>query len=365
MRRLTEITVRGYKSIKDQTIALGRLNVLIGGNGVGKSNLISVFKFLRSTYDGELKTATAVQGGANAVLHFGRKTSSSMQFRAIFSEEDSINKNLYRIALTPNDNDEFVIVLERAGFHDTANHPEPYWDDLGLGQTESVLRASNTKIAKWVKNDLASYRVYHFHDTSSSALVKQTGDVNDNRFLHTDARNLAAFLYWMKLKHPDSLQLIEDVVRQIAPFFDRFELAPSRNNEDKIRLEWRERGSESYFNAHQLSDGTLRFICLAALLLQPELPRMILLDEPELGLHPAAIVLLAELFKQTAQSTQLLVSTQSVTLVNQLEPEDIFVADRVDGATVFKHLAQEDLSEWTGAYALGELWEKNVLGGRP
>ncbi len=216
-----------------------------------------------------------------------------------------------------------------------------------------------------MKYDLASYRVYHFHDTGSSALVKQTGDVGDNRFLQTDARNLAAFLYWMKLKHPGKLQMIEDVIRQIAPFFDRFELEPSRNNEDKIRLEWREQGSESYFNAHQLSDGTLRFICLVTLLLQPDLPRMVLLDEPELGLHPAAVVLLAELLRQASEHTQLLVSTQSVTLVNQLDPEQVLVADRVDGATVFKRLKAEDLSEWAGAYGLGELWEKNVLGGRP
>ena len=124
-------------------------------------------------------------------------------------------------------------------------------------------------------------------------------------------------------------------------------------------------GSDSYFNAHQLSDGTLRFICLATLLLQPELPRMVLLDEPELGLHPAAIVLLSELLQQAALRTQVLVATQSVTLVNQLSPQDVWVADRLLSATVFHHLAGDDLSEWTGAYALGELWEKNVLGGRP
>jgi predicted ATPase len=138
-----------------------------------------------------------------------------------------------------------------------------------------------------------------------------------------------------------------------------------RSNEEKIRIEWRERGSDSYFNANQLSDGTLRFMCLATLLLQPEMPSLVLLDEPELGLHPAAIQLLADLLRQASTRTQLLVSTQSVTLVNHLEPQSVWVADRHDGATEFRHLAKQDLTQWANAYALGELWEKNVLGGRP
>lgn len=367
MRRLTSLTVKGYKSIKDQTLALGRLNVLIGGNGVGKSNLISVFKFLREIYSGQLQTSVATSVGAAALLHFGRKQTSSIQIGAVFAEEGAINQNTYRAFLLPTDTDRLVFQNESVGFQNTQHYTQPYWTVLGGGHAESLLQGKKdqTKIAKWVSDDMASYRIYHFHDTSSSALVKQTGNLDDNQFLQTDASNLAAFLYWMKLRHPERLQMIESVVRQIAPFFDRFELTPSRINEEKIRLEWREKNSESYFNAHQLSDGTLRFMCLTTLLMQPELPRMVLLDEPELGLHPAAVNLLAYLLEQAALRTQLLVATQSVTLVNQLKPEDVWVADRIEGATEFKSLATENLDEWIGAYALGELWEKNVLGGRP
>jgi predicted ATPase len=366
MRRLSSITVQGYKSIKDQTLELGRLNVLIGGNGVGKSNLIGVFKLLRDIYDGNLQTTVAKAGGANALLHFGRKSTSRLRLQTAFAEEGNSQRNAYRVCLDPTDTDGFVFAAESVGFHESASYPEPYWDALGIGHSEALLRTNKKSlIAGWVRDDMASYRVYHFEDTSDGALVKQTGDAGDNRFLHVDARNLAAFLFWMKAKHPDHLKVIEATIRIVAPFFDRFQLEPLRLNEDKIRLEWRERGSESYFNAQQLSDGTLRFMCLATLLLQPELPRMVLLDEPELGLHPAAIHLLAALLKQASERTQLLVSTQSVTLVNQLSPEDVWVADRVDGATVFKSLGKQDLSEWIGEYALGELWEKNVLGGRP
>jgi predicted ATPase len=195
--------------------------------------------------------------------------------------------------------------------------------------------------------------------------VKQTGDVDDNRRLNTDASNLAAFLHRLQQKSPGHFQNIEDTIRQIAPFFEGFQLKPSELNPDKIRLEWREKGSETYFNAHALSDGTLRFMCLATLLLQPLMPNVILLDEPELGLHPAAISLLADLLESAAQRTQILVATQSVTLVNQFTPASVWVVEREERASVFKHLESADMSAWLEDYSLGDLWEKNILGGRP
>jgi predicted ATPase len=195
--------------------------------------------------------------------------------------------------------------------------------------------------------------------------VKQTCNIDDNRFLHHDAANLAAFLFWMKQKHAGHYRNIEDTVRQIAPFLEGFHLEPARLNEKRIQLEWKEKGSDAFFNAHSMSDGTLRFVCLAALLLQPNLPSVILLDEPELGLHPAAITLLAALLESAAERTQVLAATQSVTLVNQFTHDRIWVVDREDGASTFRHLAHSDLSAWLDGYALGELWEKNLLGGRP
>lgn len=364
MRRLKSLSVAGYKSIKEDTIELGALNVLIGGNGVGKSNLISVFKFLREIYDGNLQTYVAING-ANSLLHFGRKNTEAIKLKIGFEDIGTPYANFYRIELSPTNTDAFIFQEELTGFQNKSKYASPTWDLLQAGHSESVLSKSVAKVARYVSEDMASYRIYHFHDTSSGASVKQTQDLNDNRFLQIDAGNLAPYLYWMKQKHPDYLDAIQSIIRQVAPFFDRFELEPLKNNEEKLRLEWREKGSEQIFNAHQLSDGTLRFMCLATLLLQPEIPRMVLLDEPELGLHPAAIVLLAELLKEAARRTQLLVATQSVTLVNQLEQESVYVADRVNGATKIRSLEKEDLSHWLGRYALGELWEKNVLGGRP
>ncbi len=223
----------------------------------------------------------------------------------------------------------------------------------------------NTDIAKYVIHDLKSWKVYHFHDTSDSAKIKQTCDIEDNHDLHPNAGNLASFLYMLEKKNLDHFSNIVDAIRMAAPFFDRFNLKPSRLNDQKIRLEWKEKGSDSYFNASSLSDGTLRFMCLSTLLLQPNLPSMIILDEPELGLHPTAIMLLASLLRKASQTTQVLVATQSVTLVNQFVPENIIVLERQKGQSTFNRLDKKNMQDWLDEYGIGDLWEKNIIGGRP
>jgi predicted ATPase len=197
--------------------------------------------------------------------------------------------------------------------------------------------------------------------------MKKTGDLNDNKFLKSDAANLAAFLYLLKERHMAAYLLIRRVVQQVAPFFEDFVVEPTKLNPNKIRLEWRHKGSDQYFDAAALSDGTLRFIALATLFLQPDdyLPPVILVDEPELGLHPYAITLLASLIKQAAHRAQVIVSTQSALLLDHFAPEDVLVADRVQGATRLTRLEPDKLALWLTDYSLGQLWEKNELGGRP
>lgn len=362
MRTLEELKVKNFKSIRDQTLRLGHLNVFIGGNGSGKSNLIGVFHFLNRVVAGDLQNYTGETGGADSILHFGRKQSPSLSVELEFAEGNLANG--YTFQLRPTVEDRFIFSNESFWFHDR-QYPNPLSSYLGSGHSEALVQKSTERTAGHVRNDLDSYRIYHFHDTSPSAKVKQTGDVDDNRRLNTDASNLAAFLYRLQQKHASHFQNIEDTIRQIAPFFEGFRLEPSRLNPDKIRLEWKEKGSETYFNAHALSDGTLRFVCLATLLLQPTMPNVILLDEPELGLHPAAISLLAALLESTAQRTQILVATQSVTLINQFTPEFVWIVERENRASVFKHLESANMSAWLENYSLGELWEKNILGGRP
>jgi predicted ATPase len=364
MRKLETLTVRNFKSIREQTLELEALNVFIGGNGSGKSNLIEVFRFLREIVEQNLAGYTAKKGGADTLLHFGRKHSASMEIRVEFGE--GVKSDGYKVTFTGTDADELVIVAETSSNREKAAlGSTTYYHDVSANTRESRLSSDTVLSAFRITRDLANYRVYHFHDTSDTAPAKGTGDVDDNHFLRPQADNLAAFLYLLQETQPDSFANIRDTVRQIAPFFQDFQLAPSRLNPSKIRLEWKERGSDTYFNASSLSDGTLRFICLATLLLQPQLPPLILLDEPELGLHPAAIALLADLLSSAASRTQVIVATQSVTLVNQLTPEQVWAVDRTGQQSVFRHLSTADMADWLDDYALGELWEKNLLGARP
>jgi predicted ATPase len=197
--------------------------------------------------------------------------------------------------------------------------------------------------------------------------LKKTADLDDNRFFRADAANLASFLYLLQQLHQPEYQLIRKTVQRVAPFFDDFHLEPLRLNPTKIKLEWVHRSTDSYFDATSMSDGTLRFICLCTLFLQPAAyrPSVILVDEPELGLHPYAITMLANLIKAAATETQIIVSTQSALLLDHFQPEDVLVADLEQGSTTLKRLQSQDLADWLEDYSLGQLWEKNQFGGRP
>jgi predicted ATPase len=247
---------------------------------------------------------------------------------------------------------------------------------FGSGHFEAKLRerkgdpgrgGATHGVPYYVFDSVSSWVVYHFHDTSLSASVRRAHAINDNEVFRSNAENLGPFLYRIQQTDPESYSRIRDVVRLAAPFFDDFNLRPMPTSPDEIQLEWRQQGSDYPFRAHQFSDGTLRFICLAAALLQPTPPPTVLFDEPELGLHPYALTLLGNLFKQAAgvHGKQIIVSTQSAPLLNEFEPKDVIVVERTNGESTFRRLEESDLSEWLEEYTLGELWQKNVLGGRP
>lgn len=214
---------------------------------------------------------------------------------------------------------------------------------------------------------LRGCRVHHFHDTSRNAPVKQLVPTADNLSSRSDAGNLAAVLPALAESGDRADQAvyrrIVGVIRHVAPFFRDFVLQPEKT--DRLRLRWRQNDSEAVFSADRMSDGTLRFICLATLLLHPRSPSLVVLDEPELGLHPYAIVQLAGLLRQASVRGQVLIATQSVTLMNQFDIDDLIVVERVDGASEFIRPDRERLGAWLEEYSLGELWEKNLIGGRP
>lgn len=355
--QLSRLVLRGYKSIAECDLGLGRLNVLIGANGAGKSNFIGFFRLINRILDQQLQTTVGFAGGPDAILHFGRKRTEELGAELYFGN------NGYRFRLRPTQDNRMLFYSEslwwnmRGDWHPASGHFETNYKE----------QKDHGAIWEYVVPAMRSWRLYHFHDTSSSALVKQVHNINDNEYLRDDARNLAAFLLRLKNHHDENYRRIVKAIRLVAPFFGDFHLRPTVDNNEKIQLEWTEEGQDEPFGASALSDGTLRFVCLATVLLQPEefVPKAVLIDEPELGLHPFAIRVLAGLMKSAAQEHQLIISTQSVELVNEFDVEDLVVVDKRGGTSTFTRPNAENLTEWLSEFTLGELWKKNLLGGRP
>ncbi|MBF0461854.1 MAG: AAA family ATPase [Magnetococcales bacterium] len=361
MSSVSSLTVSGFKSIRRlQHLNLSGLDVLIGANGAGKSNFIALFRLLNEIYEQRLQLFVQQQGGPDMLLHFGRNTSEQLHAEFHFGH------NSYKFDLVPTADNRLIFKYEASLFkglhYDTTPHPAV----LGTGHAESKLKEATDKYSPYVRDSISKWRVYHFQDTSETAKVKQRHPSNDTLRLKVDAANLAAYLRMLHTEHAEAYQRIVSTIRLVAPFFDDFVHRPGEP--EAIELEWAQVGQpDTPFKAHVLSDGTLRFICLATLLLQPVelLPDTILIDEPELGLHPYAISVLADMFKQVSERKQLIVSTQSVELVNELSPQDVIVVDQEDGASTFRRYDPEELAGWLEQYALGELWKRNILGGRP
>jgi len=360
MPRVSSISVSGYKSIRElKDFKLDNLNVLIGANGAGKSNFINLFRLLNQMYEQQLQLYVQKQGGPDALLHFGRGTSERLHAEFYFSN------NGYKFDLVPTSDNRLVFEIEQSWFKGVL-YPKPSSVTLGASHAESHLKDAKDGYSPYVRGSVSNWRVYHFHDTSDTAKVKQRHAANDNLRLKPDAANLAAYLRMIKEKHEVEYQRIIETIRLIMPFFDNFVHRPG--DPEYVELEWTQKGKpDTPFKAHMLSDGSLRFICLVTLLLQPVklLPDTILIDEPELGLHPYAITVLVDIFKQVAEDKQLIVSTQSVELVNGLSPEDVIVVDQEDGVSTFRRHTEDELSGWLTEYSMGEIWKRNILGGRP
>jgi predicted ATPase len=371
---IDKLTIEGFKSIRKlEDFGFRSLNVLIGANGAGKSNFVSFFRLLKEIVEQRLQLAIrTTEGGADACLYLGPRVTQR------FSAQLSFGRNGYSFSLMPTTDNQFVFADETILFRGNSG---TFPTSLGSGHAESKLKALKDEPGRWgarrgvshyVYEAIGSWVVYHFHDTSLTAGVRRQMPINDNEFLRPDANNLAAFLYRIREAYPSHYYTqIRDAVRLAAPFFDDFKLRPVPASQDLIQLEWLQQGSDYPFLANQLSDGTLRFVCLATALLQPSPPATMLFDEPELGLHPYALTLLGNLFKQAAVksgsyiSKQLIISTQSAPLLSEFSPEDVVVVERHQGESYFQRLDTVDLSVWLQEYSLGELWQKNLLGGRP
>ena len=359
-RPLEKISLLGYKSFRelnDFPLSSG-LNVLIGANGSGKTNFIRFFELLGHMMDPNkgLQNYVASHGRADAFLFRGMKETPDLLAELEFG------LNTYKFSLKAAADRSLFFSHESAPF--LGPKFGPVENDQGSGHQESALiHKHGTKAEQWVVKTIRDWRVYHFHDTSPSAPVMGVCNVVDSDVLHGNSANIASFLLHMSQTHPNHYARIEETIRQVAPFFGKFvlkEISPGQT-----QLLWKDRYSDLLYYPFQLSDGTIRFICLATLLLQPEPASILIVDEPELGLHPYAIQLLASMIHEAAQYTQLIISTQSSLLIDELSPEDIIVANHRDGETVLDRLNSRRLKEWLQEYTLGQLWEKNELEGQP
>lgn len=384
--KINYLTASGFKSIKHlDRLALRDINVLIGANGAGKSNLVSFFGMLNEIVAGRLQAWTRKQGSADRVVSFGVKETESIKTTI---EATGFS---YSFALEVSNQGDFYFAeesfhLDGTGEFDVRSH--------GSGQQESLIYAFNNNrfslqlrmgddtiecnsmdelppefgtVFRASSAVVSGIKCFHFHDTSETAKVKRSCAVHDSQYLRADASNLAAYLFALKSRDRQSYDQILQTIRLAIPFFDDFDFRPQPvgSGEEQISLLWNQCDNDYPFWPSQLSDGSLRFICLATALLQPEPPSTIIIDEPELGLHPYAIALLGGLIRSASKRMQVIVATQSIPLVNEFSIEDLIVVEREDGASVFRRLQQDDFREWLEDYSVGELWDKNVLGGRP
>ncbi len=360
---LKRITVKGYKSIREMSLELRPLNVLVGANGAGKSNLLSFFALLSEMISGELQKHVARSGGANRIAFLGTKhteeIAAELEFRLLERE------GIYRVLLEPAADDSMMIAEEETSYFDFMEERQKTVRETGL--TVSGLKTSSDQWRNAVRETLRVARVYHFLDTTLTSPMRSKGYVRDNRRVWWDGHCLAAVLRRLKNTRSDDYGRIVRTIRQFAPWFDDFVIEPLDDNPEDVRLDWLQKGHDSVFRPSQLSDGTLRAIALVTFLLQPkdELPGLLIIDEPELGLHPDAIGIVAALIKQVSHYTQVLVATQSATFLDQFDARDVIVVDREQDASVFRHLEPEELVEWVDDFALSELWEKNIFGGGP
>lgn len=371
--RLKEIQISGYKSLgtDEQPIKLelSNLNIIIGANGAGKSNFISFFHMLANMMTGALQIYVGKNGTSESLLQFGSKKTKMISASLVFENKNFVDTYDFSLVKAVND----TLIFEKEAITDwNKDTAQRRRKELCSGQKESFLVTGEAthKSEQVIRGILSGCRTFQFHDTSQEAHIRNAANIDNNRFLMSDGGNVAAYLYMLKVRYEKYYKRIVDHVRYVMPSFDDFFLEPQILNPQWIKLQWREKGNSEYvFGPEHFSDGTLRFIALATLFLQPPelLPRVIFVDEPELGLHPQAVDVLASMVKKTTESTQVIMATQSSRLLDSFDYKDIIVAekDSETGCTVLNRLNEDDIKIWLEDYSLSQIWEKNIIGGQP
>jgi len=369
-QELESVSVSGFKTIRElRDFSPGPLTVLIGPNGAGKSNFISFFRLLSWAMAGSLQEHVAREGGASTLLHDGPERTRDIEVHLRMALGGERAEYYFRMAYAAGD----ALIFTEEKYRSPVNAPlNADWTLLGAGHHEAALpekvvrgEAPVTILSPFLRHAGSPLAIpYHFHNTSSTARIRQKWSAADGRFLKEDAANLAPFLLRLLRHEHEYYRRILETVRLVLPFFADFEL---RAEYEAVLLRWREKGSDQVFHVGQAADGMLRILALIALLQQPpsDLPPVLILDEPELGLHPFAVQVIADLIRGVSNNTQVILATQSVSLIDHFEADEVVVVDRERRESKFSRLNPNELRSWLEAYSVSELWEKNVIGGRP
>lgn len=361
--RIRSVTIEGFRSLRDiPNLELPQLAVLIGANGAGKSTLIRFFEMLSWMLKSKnLQEFIVRQGGGDDQFFMGaRKTP---RIHAELCLETASGQNDYQFDLVHISAGDSVMVMNEAYRFSAKGLTDRVWTKLSTVGKESVLGDQKNKTAQTIINLLRQCSVYQFHDTSSNSAIHNRWDITESFRLRSDGGNLAPVLLDLQSNDNKRYQLIVKQIRRVLPTFNDFVL---REEAGKILLRWAGNQSDKVFGSHLTSDGSLRLFCLLTLLnLGPaQLPDVMFFDEPELGLHPHAITLVAEMFKRLSKKRQIFIATQSPYLVDCFELENIIVASANNGETILKNLPREQYQEWLDdEYQLSEIWLKQVVGG--
>ena len=385
---LKRVIIDNYKSIRHAEIDFGRINILIGENGAGKSNLCSFFELAQVGSRG-MNQYIHTHLGMGRILHGGPRKSRTLSGQLLFEGYTDGDNQLmeqgdtaYSFEIGIAIDGTTPVVLEEAQY---IRIPEGSGIEAGeksllggVAEDEELRQLNVGMVAesnpgflsavgrvRFIKVPINSISIFHFSDTGDGAEIRSKVSLDDNAGLKKNGGNLAAVLYLIKEKDPQAFRLIESMMRRVAPYFKCFDLKPDRLNPNLITIEWKELDSEVYLDSTSFSDGTIRFLALSVLLLQPNPPKTIVIDEPELGLHPAAISMLAGLIRRASHKSQIIVATQSPDLLGEFSLNDVIVVDRRDGQSTFNRFDEETFKEWLSEYSVGELWKKNLIGGQP
>lgn len=383
--KLTQLIIQNYRSLADCTLPLRDLAVIIGPNGAGKTALLEVFQLLKRGSQQELAKFLETQGGFHAVLNHREGDSISIELSIDAESEESDSPIHYQFELKGRPLG-YTIASERLEWQTDRNASAPFrYIDAGHGEVRYADPASpESTTPVWgydplelalaqapqvngevdaLRRTLSQTELYGALDVSPRGIIRLPQSLTPTTLPGPNGDNLFSALYNLRASHRDVYDRIIDLLHQGFADFDGVEFPVV--GAGQVTLAWYERGDSQPFYPNQLSEGTLRFLWISTLLLSPELPGRLLLDEPEISLHPELLKLLAALLQDASARSAIVVATHSPDLIRWLEPEEVLVADKEDGATRFTWADQMNLDEWLDEYTLRDLWLMGNLGGRP